>query len=900
MTTLDMRALGSAGLAIALAAVLAAQADESSPAPAPAPAVVEAAPAPAPFSFDSAPGRLPKNVVPMDYRVSIAPDAAAMTIQGTESVRLQFHSPSATVVFNSINETLADVRLDGTPVASVDTDDARQLTTVSLAAPAPMGEHTLSFSYQGKIEQQPHGLFAQAYALPGGGQGLMLSTQMEATDARRMFPCWDEPAFRARFELTVSIPAKWTALSNMPVASRVVHGDTATVAFQASPKMPSYLVEFTAGDLASIKAHSGSTEFGVWAVRGQEQNGRYALANAQQILADYNEYFGYHYPLPKLDSIAIPGGFSGAMENWGAITYTQQALLVSPASTIGDRQQVYSIQAHEMAHQWFGDLVTMGWWDDIWLNESFASWRAAKETDLRNPSWKWWESEDSSKESAMRADARLASHSIQQHVTDELQVDNSFDPEITYNKGQAVLRMFEAYMGPDTFRDGIRAYMKAHAFSNATTVDLWNALGAASHSDIGAIAADWTAQAGFPLVSVSATCDAAGARTIALSQRRFLLGGAGAQGAKWRIPLQIRSGAAAAPQSVLFSQQGQKVSAGRCDEPLSVNADAIGFYRSRYDTVSFAAIASHFGTLPDGDRIALLDDQWALAESGNDTLANYLTLASAMGSSVDAREWEQIVEALGAIEYDERGTSGYSAYVAFARSIIKPLSDRLGWDAKPDETPNVQTLRRTLLSDLGAWGDQQVIDEARRRFDRFIKDHASLGPDDQAMVLSIVMRGADAATFEQVHALAKQAGDETELQRYYGALDYVRDPQLAEQVMQIALSSELPPQAAQQRVRLVIGLARNHPQLAWSTFTEHVDTLMAPFPSFAPIIIAQYVPVGFWDSLPPDQLESWVRAHVPAEMSVNVDRGMESVHVKLAEKQALVAAADQYLKAPHG
>jgi aminopeptidase N len=889
MPTMETRATSLAVGAVALAATFAAAAGD-------APAVPVRASAPAPFSFDNAPGRLPKNVVPLDYRVSIVPDASALTISGTESVQLQFRSPSATIVFNSINETLSSVRLDGKPVKAVATDEAQQLTTVSLAQDAPIGVHTLSFSYQGKIEQQPHGLFAQPYDLPGGGHGLLLSTQMEATDARRMFPCWDEPAFRARFELQVSIPAQWAALSNMPVASRVVHGDIATVAFQRSPKMPSYLVEFTAGDLASIKARSGGIDFGIWAVRGQEQNGRYALANAQQILADYNDYFGYRYPLPKLDSIAIPGGFSGAMENWGAITYYAQLLLVTPASTIGDRQSVFSVQAHEMAHQWNGDLVTMGWWDDIWLNESFASWRAAKETDLRNPSWKWWESEDESKESAMRADARVASHSIQQHVTDELQVDNSFDPEITYNKGQAVLRMFEAYMGPDTFRDGIRAYMKAHAFSNATTADLWNALGAASHSDIGAIAADWTEQGGFPLVTVTAACDATGARSIMLSQRRFLLSGIDAQGAKWRIPMQVRSGAAATPQSVLFTQDGQQLAAGRCDEPLSVNADAIGFYRSRYDGATFSDIASNFATLPDGDRIALLDDQWAMVKSGNDTLANYLALASAMGSGVDARQWEQILEALGTIEYDERGTSGYNAYAAFARSIIKPVSDRLGWDARPEETPNVQTLRRTLLSDLGAWGDQQVIAEARRRFDLFIKDHASLGPDDQAMVLSIVMRDADADTFEQVHALAKAAADEAELQRYYSALVDVRDPQLAAKVVQIALSSELPPQAAQLHLRLVFGLARYNPHLAWSTFSDHVDTIMAPFPSFAPLMISQYVPMAFWDSVPLDQLETWVRAHVPAEMSVNVDRGMESARNRLSEKQALVLAVDQYLK----
>jgi aminopeptidase N len=852
--------------------------------------------APAPFSFDAAPGRLPKNVLPLTYHVSIVPKPDDMTFSGTESVQLQFRSATATVVFNSLNETLQDVRLDGKPVKSVASDDGKQLTTITLAADAPVGPHTLSFSYQGKIEKQPHGLFAQPYQVPGGGQELMLSTQMEATDARRMFPCWDEPAFRARFELQVLVPAKWIALSNMPVATRVVHGDTATVTFQRSPKMPSYLVEFSAGDLAQVKARSGGTEFGVWAVRGQEQNGRMALANAQQILADYNDYFGYRFPLPKLDSIAIPGGFSGAMENWGAITYFDQLLLVTPASTIGDRQEVYSVQAHEMAHQWNGDLVTMGWWDDIWLNESFASWRAAKETDLRNPSWKWWESEDDTKEIAMRADARISSHAIQQHVTDELQVDNSFDPEITYNKGQSVLRMFEAYMGPDVFRAGIRAYMKAHAYSNATTVDLWNALGAASHRNIGQIAADWTQQGGFPLVSVAAACDAAGARSITLSQQRFLLSGTDPRQPTWHIPLQLRSGATASAQSILLADDGQKVAAGRCDEPLSVNADAIGFYRTRYDEATFAVNARNFARLPDADRIALLDDQWALVESGKAELASYLTLASAMGGSVDARQWDQIVEALGMIEYDERGTSGHKAYAAFARSIIKPIADQLGWDAKPDETPNVQKLRRKLLADLGAWGDPDVISEARRRFDAFMKDHGGLGPDDQEMVLSIVMRDADAATFEQVHAMAKQAKDQAELQRYYTALVNVRDPQLAAQVAQIALSSELPPQAAQLHIRLVFGLAGYHHELAWSTFSGNADSLLAPFPSFAPMIVAQYVPAGFWDSVPLDQLEAWVRSHVPAEMSENVDRGMETARFKLSEKRAIVPAADAYVR----
>jgi len=860
-----------------------------------APLLAVAAPAAAPFAFDATPGRLPKTVVPVSYSVGIVPDIDALTFSGTESVRLQFRSATDTLVLNSLNEILHDVRLDGRPVKSVTTDDSQQLTTITLAAAAPAALHTLTFAYTGKIEQQPHGLFAQSYSVAGGGSELLLSTQMEDTDARRMFPCWDEPAFRARFQLTATVPAGWTALSNMPVATRVVHGALATVTFQRTPNMPSYLIEFSAGDLAQIGAASSGVRFGIWAVRGREQEGRVALANAQQILADYNDYFGYRYPLPKLDSIAIPGS-GGAMENWGAITYNENLLLLTPGSTTGDRQEVYSVQAHEMAHQWSGDLVTMGWWDDIWLNESFASWRAAKETDARNPGWKWWEREDVTKEQAMRADARVSSHAIQQHVSDELQADNAFDPEITYDKGEAVLRMFEAYLGEHTFRDGIRRYLKAHAFSNATTADLWNALSAVSHRNIGEIAGDWTTQPGFPLVTVSAGCDAAGARTIALSQRRFLLRGADPHDAKWRIPLQLRSGVGGTRRSVLFTHDGQKLAAGRCDEPLSVNADAIGFYRSSYDQATFGVNLKNFSALADADRIVLLDDQWALVESDTQPLATYLTLASAMASSLDTRAWEQIAAALAAIEYDERGTPGHQAYAEFARSIIQPVADRLGWDARPDETPDVQLLRRTLLGDLGAWGDAGVIGEARRRFDAFVTDRASLRPDDRDEILSIVMLGADAATFEQVHTMAKQADDEVELERYYSALTDVRDPQLAAEAARIAVSSELPPQAARLRFAMVMGIAAHHQQLAWSTLSDHADTLLSPFPGFAPLIIAQYVPVAFWDGVPLEQLEAWVRSHVPDEMSDNVDRGMESARFQLSEKATLVPAVDGYLR----
>jgi len=853
----------------------------------------------APYSFDTASGRLPKNVVPIDYSLDIKPDIKSMTIEGSEKISLQVRTATDTIQFNSLNQTLGDVSLDGKPVKNVASDDAKQLTTITLAAPATVGMHTLTFSYKGKIEDTPVGLFAQKYSQPREGE--MLSTQFEATDARRMFPCWDEPSFRATFELTMRIPASWQTVSNMPVASRKVAGDIAAVTYQRSPKMPSYLVEFTGGDIASVKASKDGTEFGVWTVRGREHEGDTALADAQTILGDYNDYFGYRFPLPKLDSIAIPGGFSGAMENWGAITYNDQILLLTASSTVGDKQQVFSVQAHEMAHQWNGDLVTMGWWDEIWLNESFASWMAAKETARRHPEWKWWENQDGDKEGAMSADARATSHAIQVHVTDELQAENSFDSQITYSKGQAVLRMFEAYLGPDVFRSGIRAYMKARAFSNATSADLWNALSTASGKDIEKIASSWTEQPGFPLVSMSAKCDAQGARTVSLSQKRFLLsGGADPKGLRWNIPLQIRVGEGGDLRSVLLDKDGQTMAAGRCDQPLSLDADAIGYYRTEYDAATLATNTRNFGRLPDADRIALLDDQWALARTGAAPLPTYLALASSMGTDLDPRAWVQISAALETIEYDERDTPGHDAFQRYARSILKPALDAVGWDARTTEAPSVQELRESLISDLGLWGDPQVLAEARKRFQAFIKDHKAIPPDTQSAILGVVAHYADAATYDAIYALAKAATDEAEMQRYYFALVNVTDPKLAERVAKIALSSDIPPEAETLRWGLVAQLAREHQRLSWQTFTANTDQIMKSQTMSAPIVIAQYVPQIYWSGVPLPEVEKFVRAHVPAEMSDTVDRGLESARFKLAEKTLLLREADSYVQQSGG
>ena len=849
----------------------------------------------APFSFDSAPGRLPKSIVPLNYVISIEPDPEAMSFRGHESVTLEFRQPSDRIVLNSLNEMLSNLTLDGQPVETVASNNSQQLTTITLDKPAPAGQHTLAFVYEGRIESAPNGLFAQPYVRADGTKAVLLSTQFEATDARRMFPCWDEPAFRATFELTVTAPANWRNVSNMPVAKRVEQGTLVTTTFERTPKMPTYLLELTSGDLDHVTGESGVTALGVWAIRGREQDGAEALANAQQILPDFNDYFGVQFPLPKLDSLGLPGGHNGAMENWGAITYNDRLLLVTDASALTDRQTVFAVQAHEMAHLWNGDLVTMGWWDDIWLNESFASWMGAKETALRHPEWYWLEARDEAKEGAMNADARVASHAIQQHVVNELQARNAFDPSITYAKGEAVLRMLEAHLGPEAFRDGVRRYMTRHAYSNTTTADLWNALSAGGGHEVRDVAADWTEQAGFPLVSVATRCDADGARTATLSQRRFLLRGSDPQGGHWRVPLQIRAGAEAEPHAVLLTQDGQTVAAGRCDQPLSINAGSIGYYRASYDAPTLKVNTKNFGNLSRSDRIAMLDDQWALVEAGAQELPTYLALVSALGDRAEERAWSQVAEALDTIEYDERGTPGHKAFVAYARSTLKPVVDRLGWTAQAGEAPGLQKLRHNLLQRLGEWGDPATVTEARARFKAFLANRSTISAEDQETVLSIVAYHADAATFRQLHAVARTGKNETEMRHFYRALFHVRDPHLADQAARIALSPEIPPQLASLRMNLIFELARDNPGLAWATFTQNADTLMAPFAGAAPLILALRCPEAFWNSVPPEQIEAWVNARVTDDAKLFVARGMETARFKLDEKTALTKAADRFV-----
>ena len=422
-----------------------------------------------PFDFATTPGKLPKQVVPAEYSIRIVPDLDKLTFTGTETVKITARAPVRQLVLNALELEVTAAAVDGKSLSksAVKIDKKQELLTLALPRELPAGDHTVTFSFSGKINQQGQGLFYARYQEQGtGAKKTMLGTQFEATDARRLFPCWDEPSFRARFQLSVVVPETWLAVSNMPVEGETQVANGKEVRFAMTPSMSSYLNVLVAGELELIETQSSGVQIRVITTKGKAEWGRYALESSAKLLKYYNNYFGVSYPLPKLDQIAVPGGFGGAMENWGGITYYESSLLFDPKTSSDDtKQDIFAVLAHEMAHMWFGDLVTMAWWDNLWLNEGFASWMGTKSTAHFNPQWEVWLRKNVprnptrragiAKEQAMEGDARSTTHPIQQPVATEAEANSAFD-DITYQKGQSFIRMLESFLGEDAFRDGIR------------------------------------------------------------------------------------------------------------------------------------------------------------------------------------------------------------------------------------------------------------------------------------------------------------------------------------------------------------------------------------------------------------------------------------------------------------
>jgi aminopeptidase N len=838
---------------------------------------------------------LPSDVVPDHYDIAIVPDAKALTFTGQVRIALTVVRATDRITLNDADIVIDRAALSGEAAApAIAYDDKAQTASFRFSHPLAPGRYSLSLDYHGRIYQQASGLFALDYQTPAGGKRALF-TQFENSDARRFIPSWDEPARKATFSLTVTAPADEMALSNMPVAQTVpLGGGLQQVRFARTPKMSTYLLFFGLGDFERVSRKVGDVDVGVVVKRGDIARAGFALDAAAQLLPYYNDYFGKPFPLPKLDLIGGPGSsqFFGAMENWGAIFYFESDLLIDPrVSTERDRQNVYVVVAHEMAHQWFGDLVTMNWWDDLWLNEGFASWMENKATDHFHPEWKMWPQSADETESAMDIDSRDGTHPIITPIDDVLQANGAFD-DITYQKGAAVIRMLEAYVGEDAFRAGVRRYIAAHAYGNTVTDDLWREIDPVSPGrPITDIAHAFTLQAGVPLVRErAATCE--GGRTrLTLEQGRFAIDPA--PPTVWPVPVTAATLGGGAGMSVVQAPAGGRLDLDGCG-PAILNRGQTGYFRSLYAPGQMAALAARFADLPLDDQLGLVNNAHALGEAGAAPMADFLGLTRRLDGGADPILWRTLASDLVGLDRLYDGLPGQARFRAYASGVLAPALARIGWDRQPGESDNVALMRASLIAALGRFDDPATLAEARQRFEALQRDPASLSAAARRSALAIVADHADAADWDRLHALAKSAPTELERFELYTLLGRAADPALARRALDLALSGE---PLATTAPAIIKAVAVRHADLALA-FTaanwNRISPLLEPDsrPEFAPHLIA-------WSADPAliAPLDAFADGNIPADARQDVRKAEAGVRYRAGVRSARLPEVDRWLAA---
>ncbi|HKU90802.1 MAG TPA: M1 family metallopeptidase [Steroidobacteraceae bacterium] len=810
---------------------------------------------------------LPDAVTPEHYRIDFTPDIDALKFTGSVEIDVNVRRATNTIVLNAADLAIDSATLSGeAKQPTVTLDDRVQTATLTFDKPLATGPRKLKLVYHGTIYQSATGLFALDYQAPKGSSKAQLRalfTQFENSDARRFVPCWDEPGIKATFELSATLPAELMPISNMPVEStrKVANGGLQLVKFAKSPKMSTYLLFFGAGDFERVHRTVQNVDIGIVVKRGDTASAAYALDATAELLPYYNEYFGTPYPLPKLDLIAGPGSsqFFGAMENWGAIFYFEKYLLLDPKiSTQSDKQYVYNVIAHEVAHQWFGDLVTMEWWDDLWLNEGFASWMANKATDHFNPGWKVWLQTVSVTHSVMQRDARDGTHAIIQPIEDVAQAANAFD-DITYYKGAAVIRALESHVGEAAFRAGVRRYMREHKYGNTVTDDLWAAIGKESAAPVPQIAHDYTLQAGVPMVNMLDSSCAGGKTALSLNQTHFAIDADSTGARVWHLPVKVAVVGQAPTGAIVSGEKPTKVETVGCGAVV-LNAGQAGYLRSHYSPEGFKAVAARYADLAADDQLGLLMDTQSLTSAAVQPMADYLDLTRQVPVSVDPVVASMLASQLQGMDTFFNGRPNQRAFRAYARGVLKPIFERVGWDARPGESDNTAILRNDLIAALNDLDDPRVIAETRARFEKFLANPESVSADVRSSLLRNVAVQADARLWERLLQMAKAAPSEMERQQLYGLLGAPQDDALMRRAQALALSGEVPSTVTPV---IISATATRHPEAALDFTIQNWDRISKTLEVTSAL---QYVPRLTGNSVElstVDKLNAFAATHVP-------------------------------------
>jgi aminopeptidase N len=854
--------------------------------------LMAAARADAPFSLDTTPGQLPKTVAPIHYTLDLQPNLEALTVAGSAVIDIEVRTPTDRLVLNAVDMTFSAASLDGVaPASSINVDKDAQTVTLTFPRAIEVGRYKLRIAYSGQINKFGRGIYSIDYRTDDGRKQ-MIASHSEPSDARRIFPGWDEPAFKATFDLSVTVPERFMAVSNMPVArEEPASNGRKRVSFGRTPIMSTYLFVLVAGELERVTGEAEGTTIGIVTTHGKSGNGRYAIEQTADLLKYFNGYFASKYPLPKLDLVALPSNNASAMEHWGAITFFESGLLYDPAkSTIDTQRRVFSLLAHEIAHQWLGNLVTTAWWNDLWLNEGFASWMQYKSADVLHPEWQSWFNSNGAKQGAMAQDARRGARAITQPVANETEARTVFDA-ITYSKGQAVVRMVETYVGEDVFRDAMRRFMKEHAYSNATSADLWRALDAVSGKAIGPVASPYAEQPGVPLVIADSRC-VGGEQRIALKQERFTVRDPAAPPQRWQVP--VRFGLPDGTGAIVLLDGEAEIAAGRCGDAVKLNLGDVGYYRVRYDAAMQGALARRLPSMAPADRVNLLADAWALTEANRNPPSAYFELADQLAGDDHRSVVDQVIRTLTRVYRLQRGRPGQAAFATYARGTLRPMFDRVGWQAIDGEPADRALLRARLVRTLGDLGDEAVLTEAKRRFDAFLQDAGALAPNLRDSVTHLVGRGADRATYQTLLDLGRKSTNTEERVRYYSALAGALDPAIARETLAIALTEELSTDLGR---RLIGWVAEGeHPDLAVEFVKSNFEMLATKHGSSFRNTFVSNLMGNFSDAARAEELKGFAPAYETSGGRMVAERTRERILADAELVAQQMPAIDEWVR----
>ena len=847
--------------------------------------------------------RLPEIAVPENYQVSFAPDFEKDNFAGEETIKLRVLKSTSQIVLNSAEIRFEEATVstgDTTRKANVALDKDKEMATLSLDKEIQPGPATIHIKYTGILNDELRGLYlgkdkqARKYAV----------TQFEATDARRAFPSFDEPAFKATFDIAVVADKDMAAISNAKIVSDTP-GPTAdkhTVKFATTAKMSSYLVALAVGHFEYVEGEADGIPIRVWGPPGTKQSGTYALEVSKWCMKYFDQYFGIKYPFEKLDMIGLPDFSAGAMENTGFITYRQAELqLDDKVASVELHQLVATVIAHEMAHQWFGDLVTMQWWDDIWLNEGFATWMENKAVGTWKPEWHFELADVEDTAGSLNFDSLNNTRPIHQAAETPAQIQELFDG-IAYDKAASVLRMLEAYLGPEVFRAGVNQYLKEHSYGNSTADDFWKTLAKVSKKPVDEIMPTFVKQPGTPLVSVRAQCSGS-TDSVTLSQTRYFydrsLFDAGSP-ELWQVPVCLKQNAAggkAGEKCVLLTKKSETVDLPGCGSWVMANAGARGYYRSGYSSDAIRAMGRSIEKdLSPAERVAVLNDSWAAVRVGKQQIGDFLALAEGLQSDRTRAVMAQVTLKLDYIATYLVSDADRAGYQQWVRRLLTPAAKELGWRPQPGESDETKSLRARVLYTLGYAGrDPEVIASARKLTERALQEPASIDSTVAFTTFSLAAQNGDAALYDQL--IAKLQSNGTSLESYYlyfQTLSKFRNPKLLERTLEYAIS---PSVRSQDTLGLIAAVMKNPAggKLAWEFVQAHwsdIDKVGGGFTS-GEVVGATNV---YCESGLHDQVQDFFAQHKVPTAERTLKQSLESIHTCADLKSRQTPELSQWLQ----